>query len=128
MMGGQSCKYLTQTEALLVKFYSGQSTCKENIVHQVKVKNLVTSVSSESGTGWTQIFIAGLDENISMTCVLLLWTSSRDMHEHFGVQWHNKKKKERRLVSLTGTVLFICSIFSLACKALCTDKAVITWC
>lgn len=36
--GGQGCQYLTLTVELLVKFYSGQTTCKENIVHQVKVR------------------------------------------------------------------------------------------
>lgn len=47
VMGGQSCKYLTHPGVQLVKFYSGLSTCKENIVHQVKVKKMITSVRSE---------------------------------------------------------------------------------
>lgn len=61
--GGQGCQYLTLTVELLVKFYSGQTTCKENIVHQVKVrKKKVTSISPERGAGWTQMSTSGLDK------------------------------------------------------------------
>lgn len=95
MMGGQSCKYLTQTEALLVKFYSGQSTCKENIVHQVKVKNLVTSVSSESGTGWTQIFIAGLDENINDLCTAVVDQQQGYARAFWGTVAQLKKERKK---------------------------------
>lgn len=68
---GHSGEYLTQAEVLLVKFNPVSELAW--IVHQVKVKKLVTGLSS--ATSWRQIAVHGSDEKTLVNSEVQLWAT-----------------------------------------------------